>query len=571
MYGLLRRSAGRSPRNDAVFIVVKPKLRPYSAMASSAPSRPAYLSRGTFRALFVLIILGGAALRIVDYPHIPPGFNQDEASSAYEAYCLALTGADRWGNVLPPYFPSWGSGQSVLLSYLSAPIVRWFGLSVFTARLVPLILGLLTVPLLGWGLRPLGRRTTLLGMLLIAIVPWHFMLSRWGLECNLVPFFMLLGCVFLSRGLISGKRRYILPSLLPFALALYCYGTTALVLPLMAGMLLVLHWQRFRQRGRMWLLALLPAALLALPFTIFFLENQVLGHNLAWTDRLPFSTPMLPATRLSQVSGGWLSTLRHNLAFFANGFDDHTPYNKMQGYPLLLLPTWPLAIMGICGAAYVLLRVRRAKGRPSSEQIVLSIYLCWALAALPLLALFVQNVNRFNHFYLPAIVLAAWAAERLISILAARVPGRLLWGCLLLWLLAEGGLAAGHYFRHYKEGEIREHFNAGLEEAFGAAKSLPVAQVHISSNMLLPYVYTLVFTQYPPRDFQREAVYTIHDGVYDVARFGRYVFHKDALTPGTPYGYLARKGDIPLDTHPAHRVVWTNDGWEVGVMEGMSK
>jgi len=192
------------------------------------------VQRRLYISFFVLICLLGAALRLIQYPTLPPGFNQDEASSAYEAYCLAETGMDRWGNVLPAYFPSWGSGQNVLLSYLLVPVVKLFGLSIFSVRLIPVTLGILTLPLLGWGLRPLGRYPALLGMFLVAVVPWHFMMSRWALESNLAPFFMLLGCVLLARGLITNKRRWIVPSLLPFALALYAYGTTVIVLPIMA-------------------------------------------------------------------------------------------------------------------------------------------------------------------------------------------------------------------------------------------------------------------------------------------------------------------------------------------------
>ncbi|MGH7534310.1 MAG: glycosyltransferase family 39 protein, partial [Gemmatimonadales bacterium] len=83
----------------------------------------------------VLLIGLGVGLRLYLFPVVPPGLNQDEAAAAYEAYSLLQTGQDRWGNRLPPYFPAWGSGQSVLLSYLTAPFLALFGLSIAAVRL----------------------------------------------------------------------------------------------------------------------------------------------------------------------------------------------------------------------------------------------------------------------------------------------------------------------------------------------------------------------------------------------------------------------------------------------------
>ena len=168
------------------------------------------LSQLRLHKLLVFAVLGlGIAVRVWHFPAVPPGLNQDEAASAYEAFSLTQTGCDKWGNPWPVYFPAWGSGQNVLLAYLTIPVIKAFGLSIFAARLVPLLLGLLTLPLFYYCLRPLGRYPALLGLLLLAVAPWHFMLSRWGLESNLLPFWMLLGCTTLSRAISTQRRRWI--------------------------------------------------------------------------------------------------------------------------------------------------------------------------------------------------------------------------------------------------------------------------------------------------------------------------------------------------------------------------
>ena len=515
--------------------------------------------------LLALVLLLGGGVRVAQFVRNPPGFNQDEAASAYEAYALAETGQDKWGNTLPAYFPAWGSGQNVLLAYLTVPVIKAAGLSIFSARLVPLVLGLLTLPLFFLSLRPVGRFPALLGTLLLALAPWHFMLSRWALESNLVPFFMLLGCFCLSRAFLTGRRRWIVPCLLPFALSLYAYGTTVVVLPGLFAVLALLGFGHIRRRWPSWLLALGLFGLVASPFMLFFVENYVVARNFAWTDALFFATPLLPATRISQVAGAhWTDIMRQNMSFLLNSFDDGTCYNLMPGYKLLLSLTLPWALVGGVVGTWKLVRRRgRAFGSPAS--IVLAIFGAWGLAALGLFCTIELNVNRFNHFYLPCMALAVWAISLTINSFLPSVPRPALRLAVVAWVLLEGGLAVRHYFTNYPNGPIKAQFNDGLAEAFGAVEGLwGIDQVRITDQMPLPYVYALFYLRYPPAQFQREAKVEVSGGTYQVRRFGRYVFTADELPAGRAYGYLSRKneyGSLP------RQVIFTNDAWEVGVVK----
>ncbi|MGI4834888.1 MAG: glycosyltransferase family 39 protein [Janthinobacterium lividum] len=514
------------------------------------------------------VLLLGVLIRVMHFPGLPPGFNQDEAASAYESYALAETGHDKWGNLLPAYFPAWGSGQNVLLAYLLVPVIKVFGLSIFSARLVPLGLGLLTLPLLFYCLRPAGRWPALLATLLLALAPWHFMQSRWALESNLVPFFMLLGCTLLSRALITQRRCWILPALVPFALSLYAYGTTVLVLPGLLGLVGALGWRQLLPHWRSWLVALGLFLLLAAPFLLFFTENYLLGRNLAWTDGLFFATPLLPATRASQVAGAPLADLlAHNLRFLVAGCDDGTSYNVLAGFKPLLSPALPFALVAVLVGLWQLVR-QRGQVFYSAHNIVLVVLAAWGVAACALFFTIDLNVNRFNHFYVPCLALAAWAMAATISSFQPSVPRPLLRLAVVGWLMLEGGLAVRSYFTTYAQGPIRSDFNEGLGEAFGAVAGLwGLNQVRITTQMPLPYVYALFYLRYPPAQFQREARVRVVDGTYQVRRFGRYIFTDDELVAGQPYAYLARKGEL-ADTAERHReVVFTNDSWEVGIMQ----
>lgn len=519
-------------------------------------------------ALLALVLLLGVLVRVGQFPHLPPGLNQDEAASAYEAYALAETGHDKWGNALPAYFPAWGSGQNVLLAYLTAPVVKVFGLSIFTARIVMLLLGVGTLPLLYYCLRPLGRYPALLGTLLLAVAPWHFMLSHWALESNLVPFFMLLGCTLLAQGLITGRRRWIVPALVPFALSLYAYGTTVVVLPVLFGLVFVLCFRQVAVRRRSWLLALGLFLVVAAPFLLFFTENYVAKRNFAWTDSLFFATPLLPATRMSQVAGAsWATTVAHNWQFLLAGCDDGTSYGSLPGFKPLLSFTLPLALLAVLIGAWKLAR-RRGRFARSPQNIVLLIFAAWGLASFGLFFSFELNANRFNHFYLPCIVLVVWAVARIINSFEASVPRPALRVGAAAWLLLEGGLALQAYYGDYRRGPVKDQFNAGLEEAFAAANGLwGIGQVRITDQMALPYVYTLFYSRYPPAQFQREVHYEVKDGTYQVSRFGKYVFVPQELAAGQSYGYLSRKNEFPDTDQQRREVLFTNDAWEVGIMK----
>jgi 4-amino-4-deoxy-L-arabinose transferase-like glycosyltransferase len=525
--------------------------------------------RQLYQLLVMAVLALGVFVRTWDFPAVPPGLNQDEAASAYEAYALAETGCDKWGNLWPAYFPAWGSGQNVLLAYLTVPFVKAFGLSIVSARLASLLVGLLTLPLFYYSLRPMGRYPALLGLLLLAVAPWHFMLSRWGLESNLVPFWMLLGCTMLARAISTQQRRWIIPSLLPFAVALYAYGITFIILPTLFGLVLVAFFRHIGKRPGPWLVAFGLFVVAAAPFGLFIIENYVLGYNLPWTDRLFFSTPMLLVTRLSQESHySWRDIYEVNSTFVARGFNDNTVYNQLPGYPLLLRFTWALAALGIFTLLYQLGKWRSQLTKRRAEAMGL-ILLAWAAACIPLLFLFGLNTNRVNNVFLPCLGLAAWFVGRLIRHLRSSVPKQFIRGAVLAWFVLEGGLAASYYLRHYPQGAIKKQFNSGLPAAFAAVSRLQgVGQVYITPRLPLGYVYTLFYLHYPPAQFQREVQVGVDtlEGAYQVNQFGRFVFNSQRLTQETAYGYLLYKDELKAADQPRRNVVFSDDTWEVGTM-----
>ena len=88
------------------------------------------------REFYLLLIYSVIVIRCIGLGSIPGGFNQDGAMGAVDALSLATYGTDRFGTHLPAHFQAWGYGQmSVLLSYLTVPFIKLWGLTELTARL----------------------------------------------------------------------------------------------------------------------------------------------------------------------------------------------------------------------------------------------------------------------------------------------------------------------------------------------------------------------------------------------------------------------------------------------------
>ena len=56
------------------------------------------------RIVMLALLALGAFMRLWRLGQVPAGIHQDEAFSAYEAYCLLEDGKDSWGYAFPVYF-----------------------------------------------------------------------------------------------------------------------------------------------------------------------------------------------------------------------------------------------------------------------------------------------------------------------------------------------------------------------------------------------------------------------------------------------------------------------------------
>ncbi|OQZ01514.1 MAG: hypothetical protein B6D36_14150, partial [Planctomycetes bacterium UTPLA1] len=135
-----------------------------------------------------------ALLRLPALERCPPPLQQDEASRAYDAWCLWETGGDRHAARWPFFLESFGPGDftAALSTYITIPFVALFGPGALAVRLPDAIFGVLSVVLLyGWLRRQYDERFALVAALFLATSPWHISICRTGHESGYAPFFLI--------------------------------------------------------------------------------------------------------------------------------------------------------------------------------------------------------------------------------------------------------------------------------------------------------------------------------------------------------------------------------------------
>ena len=471
------------------------------------------------RVLFWTLLLLGLGVRLWRFGAVPGGLNQDEAFAGYEAWALLSSGRDTAGYAFPVYLTAWGSGMNALETYLMIPFIALFGLKVWAVRLPQLLIACLSLPCVyGVGRRSGGETAGLAALGLTALCPWHVLLSRWGLESNLAPGFLLFGLYFLLRG--TQERRFLPLSALCCGLSLYCYATIWPVVPLILALELLSCLRGGKLRADRWsLLSLLLLAVLALPLLLF------LAVNFGWLPEL--RGPILSIPKLLYLRAGELSAarapenLRALLSILWNQ-SDGLPWNSAGPYGLYYPMTLPFALLGLGAAVY---RCARKGSGFRPERLVL-----WnLLGALLLCALVQVNVNRANILFFPLLLLAGEG----IALLGKLWKGRLLPLVLAAYLCCFG-LFTRYYFTDYRAA-VEPSFASGLGEAIAAAPE--DGTLVFSKEVYYPQV--LFYTRTPVERFAETVRYRSYPAAYlSALSFDRYRLGWDGEAPEPGAAYI---------------------------------
>ena len=225
--------------------------------------------------LLILILVIAALFRLWQLDKIPPGFYPDEAINGNEAI----------SNPGKIFYPE-NNGREGLFINLIAFSFSIFGTSILALKIVPAIIGILTV--LGLYLltkelfikhsEKCSRCVALLSSFFLAVSFWHVNFSRIGFRAILLPFILVFSFYFLIKGFRNKKILNFILSGIFFGLGFYTYISfrfAVLILPA----ILIPFWFIYKKENfqKKFLLStlyfLLSALIIALPIAIYFLKN----------------------------------------------------------------------------------------------------------------------------------------------------------------------------------------------------------------------------------------------------------------------------------------------------------
>lgn len=252
-----------------------------------------------------LIIFIGVLLRSVDLA-FPYGVYSDEGICGYEAWCLANYGVDQ--NLLswPVYFRSTGTGQSVLYAYLAVPFIKLFGLSSEVFRLPMSLIGSFVLVFFYWTLRKIKQNPLLIFSVItfLVICPWHIIKSRYAIDCNIFPDFLLIGICFVLLGCYEprGKQSklFFIAGFAIMGISAYGYGVSWFMLPFLFIYLAyyLLKNKKVTPVFCAFLLALVT--IIAFPLVLFALNLATGGESASHVGI--FTIPVLDANRADHTT-----------------------------------------------------------------------------------------------------------------------------------------------------------------------------------------------------------------------------------------------------------------------------
>ena len=606
---------------------------------------------------FFLVFALGCFLRFYHLTTLPDGLNQDEASIGYEAFSLAFYGVDRYGNPFPVYPITWGSGGgSPLLIYLTALSFKLFGVSVFVLRGTVAFFGCLTLPLFyllvkeaksslsglqssptglqssptglqssptGLQSSPTGLQSSpvgLLGMLLLAIAPWHILLTRWTLDYGLIPFtFGLAILVLMKAARKKSTGLYVLASALA-ALNMYSYGSANIVIP--AFLLLSVF---FLMRGkilsiRQLFLCMLMFLLVCAPLFLFYFINVC---------KLPeIITPFFSVERFRSdhtasvflsfsdliLRGEGIKNSKELLLYLSVGVENGEYYTYMPGYWTFYVFTFPVTLVGFVVSLKRMRKGRREatrkeqdaatdlrsgshslSGAVAAEEIVFSAFLASFLFGLTVRI----SINHIIMVYLPLLYYTVCGYDAFMRVAAYSASGKaggrrekfgrqiFLFPALTLWvgfLFFARDYYGGRYnalcadsifFRGYGEACVY------AEEAVKKEAGSPSALIYsTSTNMISPFMIAVFYTRMPPATYVKTVHYKNLHSEFLVAdavgkfRFGLPEDLKERLKSGAdPNVYLLNRQEEQefLEEQGIagrYEIHWCRDRYAVVVRKG---
>ena len=492
------------------------------------------ISDRTAGAVFALIMVVAAFLRLYRLGDVPLGLQQDEASIGYDAYTLATFGIDRNGYHFPIYPITWGcGGGSPLLIYLNVISISLFGTGILKLRLIPAICGILTVLLFYLCLRLTFEGSkdenlaSLLGAFFLAVCPWHVILSRWSLDCNIMPFNLVLSMYLFLVGSKKKSTLFYALSAASFAVCMYSYGAATIVVPLS---LILISFYCVKEKVltlRQLIIAIVSFVAVFSPLLLFYAVNY-LGLDEIITDHICFNKFTAARTGEAFLAfdstffGKLLGNLKSLVLALSAGDDSYTIAHYYKGYASLFEFTFPVTFIGIAIGVHDLVTGGQEQDKSSLYSISNALFMSVTVSSVILSLVILPDINRLVMLFVPMIYFFVKGAVFVFKHL-----GRIAAVVLCIVLLFGGISFSRDYFKDFNRWSISIYM-PGYGDAIKRAYEIAGDDRMIYSTydgLSAPFMLALYYNNYDPYKFYTTVEYKDEKAEFRIARsFGNFVF-----------------------------------------------
>jgi 4-amino-4-deoxy-L-arabinose transferase-like glycosyltransferase len=512
--------------------------------------------------LFGIVVFAGL-IRILDIGTNPPSISWDEASIGYNAYSILKTGKDEHGKVFPlDTFAAFGDYKPPVSIYLTVPFVAVFGLNELAVRLPSAVAGTLTVAVLFFLTAEIFKKNSnahifgLAASAILAVTPWHIMLSRAGFEANIAFLFITTGAWLVLATRNENKLLYF--CWLPFVLGIYTFNSARYAGPLLAVGLLPFVLGSIRHAKKQFAIGVIIALVALLPIVPHLVSKQ---SRLRFEEVSIFTdlNVVLQANARRAADGNtWWSGIFDNRrlgyahSYLVHFFDNLEPrflFIKGDGNPKFSIQdTGELLLVSAPFIAYGLLSL--FKQSPS----VACLFLWWLVVSIAPAAVARETPHalRVENGLPVYIMLTAYGiVSFLFGIRKQWLRKAAIAICSLLFIL--NFVYFWHNMTVHYPTEYSGEWQYGYKQAIQYVDTVKdqYDTVVLTESIGRPYIYVLFYDKTDPNYFwkTKDASFDAA-GFYNVYGFGKYRFvNKEVGTyPGRTL-YVLAPDKVPLSAH----------------------
>lgn len=488
--------------------------------------------------LLLIIVILAFLLRFLFLGSNPPSLTWDETAWGYNAYAIGIDGKDEFGKFLPlTYIESFGDFKPPVYMYLSVLPIKIFGLNEFSVRFASAFFGVLSVLVTYYlVLEIFGKKQdnlALISAFILAISPWHIMLSRAAFEANVASFFVLLG-MYLFLKSVNGKSYLFIFSVISFVLSMYTFNSPRIVVPVLVVILCFVYFKILVKNLKTIIIAGIFGILLFLPL-LFFLQtpqaklrfnevnifsdisvikrtnqeikndNNALFSKIIHNRRLTYSV---------EYVRHYLDNLNPKFLFITG---DGNPKFSIQDVGQLYIWEIPFFIAGI------IFLFRKREGR------------FWIVPTLLLISIIPAGFARETphalriESSLPMFQIFTAIGIYYLFLMIPKKKKAISVGMLSLIIIVNFIYFAQNYFIHYSR-EFSGEWQYGYKEAVIYADSVKndYRNIYVTESLGRPYIYFLFYSHFLPQAFRNEAkIEREVFGFVHIDSFSNYKFTND--------------------------------------------